>query len=366
MTTDSHEHTMMASGLTEDEAALRDMAVEFFAGRAPLDAQHQAAQRIGRGEAAPDMARDLCREMAELGFFSQAVPESRGGLGLAPRVSALISEAAGSELVPGAWLDQLLAVTLLSDADIDVLAPLLAAEQVVSVGFDGPEPALRWDAAAGTLSGWVSGLRFGDSSDRWVLVAGDHVVLIDPSSPGIEIADAADLDELSTSSSARLDAVVPLFRAELNGGGRLALAVADGLVAAFSIGAAARCLDLAVEYVGSREQFGRPIGSFQAIKHRAVNAWTALLHARSTVEFSAATGWTKAATEARIATDACYRSVAESALQMHGGIGFTSEVPIHLFLKNAQRLRSWPRPVDEALDAVRAELGLDNPEEHAG
>jgi alkylation response protein AidB-like acyl-CoA dehydrogenase len=362
MKTESDDHIMIAASLTADEIAVRDLAIEFFSGRASLDSQHQAAQRVGQGDGAPDMARALCKEMADLGFFSQAVPEPQGGLGLAPKVSALIAEAAGSELVPGLWLDQLVASILLSDAGPTVLAPVLNAEHIVSVGFDAPQPVLRWDETAGTLSGRISGLRFGASSDRWVIVSGDHINVIDPSTAVTD--DDADIDALSMSATARLEATVPLHRSELPRGREQALAVAGGLVAAFSIGASARCLDIAVEYVGSREQFGRPIGSFQAIKHRAANAWAALLHARSTVELAAGGGWSSGATEARIAADSCYRSIAESALQMHGGIGFTSEVPIHLFVKNSQRLRGWPRPVDEALDSVRADLGLDTPQEH--
>ena len=346
-----------ATEADEVEMAIADMAAEFFADRAPLERQHALARRIEADEVAVEPEFDLCREMGDLGFFFQAVPKSAGGLGLSTSVSSTIARAAGRQLVPGIWLDQLAAVTLLGSVGSLALESLGSGEEAVSLGVDSPNPGLIIDRK-GTVSGSLAGVRFGSKVDRWAVVTEDRLLVVDPS--GIELREEFDIDPLCMSVTGYFDGITPLEMFELPGGRGRALSVANGLVSAYSIGAASRCLDLAVEYVGGREQFGRPIGSFQAVKHRAANAWADLLHAGASVDFAAANEWATATTEARIAADSTYRTVAESALQMHGGIGFTSEVPVHLFLKNAQRMRTWPRPTYEMVAEIRNDLGLDD------
>ncbi len=140
------------------------------------------------------------------------------------------------------------------------------------------------------------------------------------------------------------------------------LAYAYGIIAMWSLGAARRLLDLTVEYTKERKQFRVPIGSFQAMKHRAASAYVEILHARYLAAAALIDGGIADARLARIAADEAYRSVAASCLQMHGGIGFTSEASVHLFLKNAELLRSWPLPAGAERDAVRVELQLDGAE----
>jgi len=340
---------------------MESLAQDFFAGQAPLGDQHKrASEVVARGER-PDVMRELCVHMAKLDFFSQAAPELAGGLGLSSLASGLVAEAAGGELVSGAWLDQLIAVRLISPLGRDVLAPILSAERLVSVAFDGPKPRLRWDVGRETVSGSIAGLHFGADVDRWVLLMDESIIIVDPHAHGVgSLVFEPGIDPLSYSISTAFDGVSPEYVLPLKlSERRLHFAHASCLVSAFSVGAAARCFKMAVAYVKEREQFGRAVGSFQAIKHRAANGAIDLLHTRSLVRFALAEELAKNFNEARIAADRCYRHIAESAIQMHGGIGFTSEVPIHLFLKNAQRLRAWPRPVDEAFGGVRRELGLD-------
>lgn len=350
---------MTAVTLTDDEEAIGELAGDVFARRAPLATQ-EARARDGAGG---DLDRALLGELGGLGFFSQAVPASAGGLGLSWLASGLVAEAAGRELVPGPWLEQLVAVRLLASGGVDVVDPYASGTRPVALAVGPGSARATWDAAAGTASGTLRGLRCGDQVDRFVVVAEGATLVVDPAAAGVGPAEPEPtVDPLWRSVEVHLDGVVPELVLETpRGAAEDALALASCLVAAASVGAAARALDIGVAYVRDRYQFGVPVGSFQAVKHRLANAYIELLHARALVRRALAVEGTATVWEARLAADRCERTVAEAALQVHGGIGFTSEVPIHLFLKGAQQRRAWPEPVDGAHDRVRAWLGLDDP-----
>jgi alkylation response protein AidB-like acyl-CoA dehydrogenase len=129
-----------------------------------------------------------------------------------------------------------------------------------------------------------------------------------------------------------------------------------------AVGACERLLDLTVEHVRQREQFGRPIGSFQAVKHALADVYIDVQHSRSLV-FAAlcaeADERRRLLPLAKLAADATYRRTAETALQLHGGIGFTWECPVHLFLKNALRLSTYPVPPTSQRTLVGGQLGLE-------
>jgi alkylation response protein AidB-like acyl-CoA dehydrogenase len=138
----------------------------------------------------------------------------------------------------------------------------------------------------------------------------------------------ADITVIGTTSEAQLnDIVIQSFIA----------------LAAECVGGAQKCLDMTLEYAGQRVQFGRPIASFQAIKHRCADMFILIEAARSAV-YAAAVASPEEKTEAAIiakayATDAFFK-VAGDAIQMHGGIGFTWEYPLHFFFKRARANRS--------------------------
>lgn len=325
---------------TDDEQAIREAAARLIADRAPLETQ---IDRAGSW-------RPLHAQLASLDYFGLSLPEDAGGLGLSLRVSGIFAEAAGRELVPGPWLDTLVAVHM-ATGDRALCSALASGERVAAVVF--PDDVRR---TGDTVSGEVRGVRFGDQVDLWMLALPDEVVVID--APG-DVTVERSVDPLWRSVSVRLDNAA--ITATLVRDREQDLALAGALVGAFSVGAAARALDDAVAYVKDRQQFGKPIGSFQAIKHRAANAYVSLLHARCLVFSSLEGNDVERMTVARIAADSCYRLTAESALQLHGGIGFTAEANVHLFLKSATQLRGWPTPVESNLDAVRARLELDHP-----
>jgi alkylation response protein AidB-like acyl-CoA dehydrogenase len=346
----------------DDKQAIREVAARFFAERTPLAGQLKLS--LGR----VDPPRELFAEMASLDFFSQSAPESVGGLGLSGLAAGLIAEAAGGELVHGPLVDQLIAISM-AVSNEELVGQLMSADLIAAVGFDRPGATrLSYDPGSHAVSGTVRGVRFGDSVDRWILslppaaAFEGAVVVVDPQAAGIEdLREEPSLDPLWRSVSASLRDAPVMALLPLVNGIEAHQDYACGLVAAYSVGASRRVLEEAIVYVKEREQFGRPIGSFQAIKHRAANAYSAVLHARA-LTFAALDGATRggeALRMSRIVADGCYRLNAETALQMHGGIGFTAESVVHLFLKNAQQLRMWPTPASGEFEYIRRMLGLD-------
>ena len=336
----------------KEENAISDMVARFFRDRSPLSAQLEAS----RTDVA--LPRDLLTELAGLEIFHEALADDAEPSGPAPLVCCLIAEAGGRELVPGPWVDQLIAVRVCG-SDTELVAPLLAGEQIAAFAV-APELSVE----SGTISGVVRGLRFGDKVDRWILMTEHGAQVVDPGAPGVtEIHRERTIDPLWQSVTAFLDGAPVVARIELTADEREAvLGYGRSLASAVSVGAGARVLEDGIAYVNSREQFGRPLGSFQAIKHRASNGFIALLHARSMTRRSFVTGSPHDAHVARVASDHTYRFVSEQVVQMYGGVGFTAAVPVHLFLKNAQQLRGWPTHVEDDLQDLRDHLALD-PEE---
>jgi alkylation response protein AidB-like acyl-CoA dehydrogenase len=344
--------------LSDEERAIAEVASRLFADRVPLSTDSTPASR----RALP--AAELMAEMGALGFFSEG--DESDETALAPAVTV---EAAGYELVCGPLIDQFLAVRMLSGAD-SVLAALTTGEMRASVAFDVAARGLALDEGSATVSGVAQGLYLLDDVDLWLLrlpfpagSGGVAVVAVSPADPGVEIQrpqGAADpLGRMTVSLDwVNVAAIVEVTPEQVNGH----LDYACGLVAAHSVGAIRRLLGDAVRYVTQRRQFGHPVGSFQAVKHLAANIYVDLLHARSlTYGALGPDGGSAELRSARIGADRAYRRAAQTAMQMYGGIGFTAESSVHLFVRDAQRLRSWPVPVLTQIDQLRTTLGLDGP-----
>ncbi|WP_369217376.1 acyl-CoA dehydrogenase family protein [Streptomyces flavofungini] len=266
--------------LTEDQTALRRGVREVLAGRFAL---RDALEDPGRVD------RDLWRTLGDTGFFSLALDEARGGAGLGLPEAALAFEEAGRVLLPG-----------------PAVASFLAAGEVPG-------------AAEGTV----------------VVTAVDGVLV-----PWLDEADAVRGDAAGAVPLRSVDPLTPLHR--VPGPGTRAPAGAVLLTAAEQLGSAGRTCELAVRYAREREQFGRPIGSFQAVQHLCAHMLVRTELARAAVYAAAVTGDEREIAGAKLLSDDAATRNARDCLQVHGGMGFTWESEVHLHLK-----RAW----------LRAELG---------
>jgi len=134
------------------------------------------------------------------------------------------------------------------------------------------------------------------------------------------------------------------------------LEMAMTLLAAEQIGAAAKCLDLTVQYTKDRVQFGRPIGSFQALKHRMADLYVAVQSARAVVDEAATDPTPVSATLARLAASEAFSRVAAEAVQLHGGIAITWESDIQLYFKRAHGSAQLLEPPREQLRRLESEV----------
>ncbi|WP_405750693.1 acyl-CoA/acyl-ACP dehydrogenase [Streptomyces sp. NBC_00012] len=297
--------------LSDDQRALRAGVRELLAGRFGRD-RMRAALDGGTG-----IDRALWRELGEAGFFALRLPEAEGGVGLGLPEAVLLFEEAGRSLLPGPLIATHLAAGRVKGAAQGgtVVAVLDPGQPVAHLGEAdallvlGPGDGSRASGAAS-----VNVARVRDAAG--VRDAATPVRSIDPFTPLWRVADPVEAGE-------------PLPR-----GGRLRDEGAL-LAAAEQLGSAARTTEMAVQHAGEREQFGSPIGSFQAVKHLCAGMLVRAELARCAVYAAAVTTDPVEIAGAKLlADDAAVRN-ARDCLQVHGGMGFTWEADVHLHLKRA-------------------------------
>jgi alkylation response protein AidB-like acyl-CoA dehydrogenase len=316
--------------LSGDQEAFREAARELLAGRSDRNVVRSVVDAGGGYDA------ELWKAMVDQGWTGLTVPEAAGGLGFGAVEAAVLLEQVGAHLAPAPFLSQLVALDLLvrsGEAGEPWIEPLVAGSSIAAVAW-------RAVVAEGDLlSGRTEPVVFGPSADLLIVRSEDGVHLVEAgvfscaAEPAMDRTREVGWIDLQATPSVRL------------GGADLAERFLDiGALAhsAEMLGGAAAALDLAVEYAKEREQFGRPIGSFQAVKHRCADMLVDVEGMRSSVYYAA---WTLgaddpdasiAASTAKVWCSDASKRVMASALQVHGGIGFTWEHDIHLFLKRAQ------------------------------
>jgi alkylation response protein AidB-like acyl-CoA dehydrogenase len=302
--------------------------------------------------------------LGDLGVLDLAIPERHGGAGFGHQELAHVFEECGRALLPAPLLATFgLAVPLLlASGDEDAMAahlPGIARGCTVATvawlapgaGWDsaGTSLAARETPAGWRLSGSASTVLDGMTADVVLAVAGTGdasvVVAVDTADPAVTRTPTPTLDQ--TRPLARLDfddvACTRVGRpGEAEALLSAALDVANVLLAAEMVGGAQACLDMSVEYAKVREQFGRPIGTFQAVKHKCAEVLVELEGARAAASYAA---WAAAENPAELpvvavlakasAAEAYFRAAAEN-VQIHGGIGFTWEHDAHLYFKRAK------------------------------
>ncbi len=279
---------------------------------------------------------------AELGLAGLLVPERLGGVGAGVREAAVVAEELGRTVAPVPFLTSAVVATttLLAAEAHEEVGALAAAERTAALVT--PWTARRPHVADGPVQPVAGALE----ADLLLALVGDRS---DPELVLLE-RDAVRVEALTS-----LDASRPLARVELTGQGRVIArgdaargAVAQGLAAGAAVlsseqaGLAQHCLETTVEYVRTRVQFARPIGSFQALKHRLADLYLQIVQAQAAARYAADTTHRDdpdAAVARALAGSYCSDVAvvaAEEALQLHGGIGMTWEHPIHLYLKRAK------------------------------
>ncbi|HEX9039947.1 MAG TPA: acyl-CoA dehydrogenase family protein [Trebonia sp.] len=331
--------------LTEEQAALREVSRGMLAVSCPPQLVRSLAA------AGTDVDDKLWQRGTELGWTGLAVPEEHDGAGQGLVELCLVAEEIGRAAAPGPFTDSALAgLALARFGRPELLAALAAGDLKASLACHGPA-AGRYDGADLVLSGRATAVQSAAAAD-WLLVT----AAVPPGSgdPGRRLA-LVERAAVTVQPRRTLDETRRWYDVELDGVRvRAADVVADEaglrwladaaavLSAADSLGVGERLLEMTVSYVKVREQFGRPLGSFQSVKHKVADMLTTLKGARAATYYAAmaldagADGATVAASVAKAFTAEGVAALAGEALQAHGGIGFTWEHDLHLYLRRAK------------------------------
>jgi len=352
---------------TEEQEALRATARAFLR-------DHSSPDRVRRAMATeagwePEVWRRIA---GELGWTAILVPERYGGLGLTyVEIVALMEEMGAALLCVPFFSTVCLAANALllggtEEQKESYLPEIAAGKRTAALAHTGP--AGRWDAdgvevlaepvpGGHRLRGISSFVVDGHTADLLVVAArqpgsrgteGVSLFAVPATEPGIARRSLQTMDQTRKLAEVRFaDVCVPraaLLGAEGRGWSALSRALDLGAIAlaAEQVGGAARCLDLATAYAKQRVQFGRPIGSFQAIQHKCAEMLVRVESARSAAYYA---GWAAAVGDPELPVLAslvkaycseAYFFCAAEAIQVHGGVGFTWEYDIHLYFKRAR------------------------------
>lgn len=343
--------------ITDEQFAARELVRDWAAGSVATE----AVRDIEQGE--PNAWQPVFNGLAGLGLFGVAVPEDCGGAGGSIEDLAAMVEEAARALVPGPVVTTALATLVVSDPEL--LGALAAGQRTAGVALDSD---VEYDEAAAQVSGTVPFVLGGVAGGLLLVPAGDAWLLIDGAAEGVSV------EALQATDFSR-----PLARVVLTSAAATVIdaPVSDltaALLSAEAAGVTGWALDTAVEYAKVREQFGKPIGSFQAIKHLCAEmlcrteqvAVAATDAARAAQDGDPTQLSIAAAIAAGVAIDAV-KATTKDCIQVLGGIGITWEHDAHLYLRRAYGIGQflggparWLRRTAELTqDGVRRDLSID-------
>ena len=334
----------MEFAFTDEQQMIAETVRGFFAEHA-TSARTRAAMAATGADAGFDRA--LWAAFAtELGLAGVALPEEHGGAGLGMVELALVAEAAGAQVAAIPLLGHAVTGRALamggSASQREAWLPRIAAGEVICTIALDAEITL----ADGRISGTVPFLPHGAAADLLLVTTGATAWLVDLRGAGVAVTGHTTMDQTRPLATATLSGA-PADMLE-DGPAAIAAARAAGCIclAAEALGGAQATLDRTVTYAQERVQFGRPIGSFQAYKHRLADMMIEIEQARSAV-YWAACAVDEADAEAPLALHAAksfaadtYFMCAGNMIQLHGGIGFTWEHDAHLFFKRARSIQT--------------------------
>jgi acyl-CoA dehydrogenase len=369
---------------SDDQKVLRDQAKKFLG----QQASSARVRRILESDTPYDV--ELWRGMAENGWQGTAIPEAYGGAGFGYLELCVIAEELGRSLAPTPFSSSVYLATealLLagSDAQKKARLPTLALGEAIGCFAlaEGPTAATAKSVGTRLKDGKISGTKTpvadGDVADFAVVAArtadgtGDgtlSLALVDLNAPGVKRTTVKTVDPTRSHAAIVFDGALAEPLGPTGHGWRLVRALLDRaavLVAFEQVGGAQAALDMAREYAMGRFAFGRPIASFQAIKHKLVDMYVATELARSNAYYAAwalSTGAPEvpvAAAAARVSATEAFWLAAKENIQTHGGMGFTWEFDCHLYYRRAKLLalslgsaRRWKHELISRLGAAAA------------
>src|SRR5580704_7787017 len=322
----------MSIAISEEHRALAQTVTGLL-----TDHQSRAAAR-SLLEAEADARPAFWAELGGLGLLGLHVSEEHGGSGFGLPETLVVAEQMGRHLAPGPFVPTVITSAVLAAAGPEDLQkrllPGLADGSVIGAAALGGQVTYANGAATGKVGVVLSG----HLADVLLIPAGDDVLVIEKSAGGVQTEVPANLDQSRRASRVRLDAAPATV---LPGARGLLTDVARAVLAAEAVGIASETTEQAAEYAKVRQQFGRPIATFQAIKHHCANMLVAS-------ELAAGAAWDAgragigggdqfsytAAVAATLAVPAAAGN-ASLNIQVHGGIGFTWEHDAHLYLRRA-------------------------------
>jgi alkylation response protein AidB-like acyl-CoA dehydrogenase len=357
----------MDFGFNADQEMLRATARKFL--------ENECTSEFVRARMAEDrgFTEDFWTKLAEQGWLGLVYPDAYGGAGLGFVDLTVLMEEMGRAVVPGPFFSTVLlgGLTILeagSEAQKKEWLPRIA-EGRARVTLAWKEPSARWDAAGVTATATAGGGGFtlrgtklfvpdAHVAEAVVVVArtrddkdpeaGVSLFLVPTSAPGVSVTLLPTMDQTRKLCEVRLDGVsVPagaLLGAKDGGWTPLSRVAQRATVAlcAEMCGGAQKVLDMTTEYAKIRIAFGKPIGSYQGVKHKAADMLVEVENAKSLTYYAA---WAVdenvpeaplAASMAKAYASDAFRKVAGAGIQLHGGIGFTWEHDLHLYFKRAK------------------------------
>jgi alkylation response protein AidB-like acyl-CoA dehydrogenase len=340
----------MDFGLNDDQETLQRYAREFL--------EKECASTFVRSQMDSDTAHDASfyKKMADLGWTGIAIPTDAGGQGMSYVDLAVLVEEMGRAVVPGPFFATvcLAAPVLVDTGRSDLLAGIASGERLATVAYteesgrvDADGVQLRADGDK--LTGTKHYVPDAHVADTLVVAArtdeGISLFAVPTDSSGVSVKQVTTMDMTRRWCEVELEGAKGELLGEAGQGWPIlerALQKSTALLASECVGGANKVLDMSVEYAKVRMQFGRPIGSFQAVKHRCADMLVDVEMARSAMYYAA---WAASEEDAELPLAAsiakawcgeAYTRVAANGIQVHGGIGFTWEHDMHLYFKRAK------------------------------
>jgi acyl-CoA dehydrogenase len=343
---------------SDDQKMLKETASGFLKEHAPLSLCRAVL------ESDDSYSAELWKKAAELGWQGTSIPEEYGGYGFGHLELAMIAEEVGYALAPIPFSSSVYLATealLLagSEAQKKAWLPKLASGEAIGTfavserigqnGLDG----IRTKLASNAVTGTKIPVSDGDIADFAVVVAdsadGPSLAVVELNAPGVARERLQSIDPSRSVAKIVFDDAAAELLGEAGQGAALAerlLNRAAVLMAFEQVGGAQRALEVTKQYVLERYAFGRPIGSFQALKHTLADRWCDIELARSNSYYGA---WALehdnvelpvAACVARVAASDAFDRMGVDMIQLHGGVGFTWEFDCHLFYRRSKLLSS--------------------------